>query len=88
MTVIEKGPEPTPAEKLKRALVINRFESKCGACGQPADPGEKGHIHQLGYQPGEGCGFTWVYVTSDYTNMEEAVTEMRPDLEWFNRWPR
>lgn len=76
-------------DKFKEALIINRFDSKCGACGKGADPREEAHETQLGYgeHPPEGCGIRWRFVTSDYTNMEEGVSAMRPDLEWFARWP-
>ena len=36
-------------DKFKEALIINRFDSKCGACGKGADPREEAHETQLGY---------------------------------------
>lgn len=81
--------QPSIAEKLREALVINRTDSKCGACGRETLPRGETHTDISGYKPvpGGGCGVRWRYVTSDYTGMREAVQDVRPDLEWFARWP-
>lgn len=76
---------------MAEALVINRSDSRCGKCGRPAYPQQQAHLDEAGYGPrGKGCGVRWRYVTSDYvgTGIEEATRAMRPDLEWFNRWPK
>lgn len=67
-------------------LIINRTDSKCGACGRGADPYAKSHDKVIGYKPGPGCGATWTHVTSSYRGggIEEATLEMRPDLDWFD----
>lgn len=76
------------SDKLKETLIINRFESRCGNCHKGADPREKSHETQLGYgkHDPKGCGAEWRFVTSDYTDMEQGVSAMRPDLEWYDRW--
>jgi hypothetical protein len=75
------------AERMKTALVINRFDSKCGACGGGANPNEEAHVTQLagytGRQTSRGCGVVWQYVTSDYIEGEEWCRRMKPDLEFF-----
>lgn len=77
-------------DKLKETLIIDRFSSKCGNCGKGADPYEKRHEKQLGWGEHDpnGCGVEWHYITSDYTDMEQHVSAMRPDLEWYDRWER
>lgn len=61
-------------------LIINRFDSKCGHCGLGAYPNEQTHRTIAGYAPGHGCGVRWVFVASDYTNINPTHT--RPDLTW------
>jgi hypothetical protein len=80
---------PTLRERLSEALIINRSNSKCGACGKGASPHDTRHDDIVDWTPvpGGGCGIEWRYVTSAYTNSEEWCREMRPDLEWFDRWP-
>jgi hypothetical protein len=72
---------------MKVVLYIGRNSSNCGACGRPADPREKSHDHILGYSPGAGCGATFthmmsVYVYSDMKEIQKAMLDMRPDLEY------
>lgn len=71
------------ASKVKFALIINRSSSKCGRCDGNADPHEKTHIlgKDWGDNAGKGCGVYWRYLTSEYAGMDEAITDMRPDLE-------
>jgi hypothetical protein len=76
-------------ERMKQTLVINRSDSRCGACGLNAFPTEPGHNTLAGYsaKPGQkGCGVVWKYVSTDYTDFEgtyDAVRRMRPDLEFW-----
>lgn len=65
-------------------LIINRSDSECGACGQPATWSEDAHITRLGYNPGEGCGAVWDAVSSNYFGMDEAVQRCRPDLPFIS----
>lgn len=62
-------------------LIINRFNSGCGHCGQSANPNEKQHLTSPGYgERPEGCGVRWVLVDTDYAGTEASVAAMRPDL--------
>lgn len=56
-------------------LFINPSDSRCGACGAPADPNEYGHFTRLGYRPGRGCGELWTSVSSDYTHSREWLLD-------------
>ena len=69
--------------KRPHTLVVNLNDSRCGACGQSADPSELTHATRLGYQPGAGCGERYVFVTTDYSDtggLYDRVRAMRPDL--------
>lgn len=75
------------SQKMRRTLIINRNDSKCGNCQGSCNPDEKRHDTKLGYGDtnGEpGCRAYWQYVSSEYTGMEERLKEMRPDLEWLD----
>lgn len=65
-------------------LIINRSDSKCGACNTGTDPNALYHAVQTGYGTGglPGCGARFTHVTSHYVGVEEAARRMRPDLEW------
>jgi hypothetical protein len=66
-------------------LVINRSDSKCGACGRGADPHERSHDTILEWgDKGAGCGVLWRHLDSDYrgAGIPEAAMAMRPDLTW------
>jgi hypothetical protein len=70
-------------------LIINRTDSRCGACGKACDPREKRHATILGYGPDNGkpgCGAVWTHATSHYVGLgiEQAARRMRPDLEWID----
>ena len=69
------------------SLVIDRFHSTCGACGQPAFPDEKSHERMAGLGNGKkyGCGAIWKYSTTNYHDdrLNEAIKKMRPDLEFW-----
>ncbi|GEM_PF-6605155 len=76
------------AEKKENpTLHINLSNSRCGNCGEGADPTSKTHDKCLGYgdQP-KGCGIEWKYVTTDYSggDIEKRIKEMRPDLEFIS----
>jgi hypothetical protein len=61
-------------------LVINRFDSQCGACGGAADPYEDIHKRPMGYMRRPGCGARYTHVTSGYPDLMEGAARMRPDL--------
>lgn len=65
-------------------LIINRFDSRCAACGKPANPYAITHdkVHGWG-QDEDGCGVKWTHVTTHYwgRDMSQRVRAMRPDLE-------
>jgi hypothetical protein len=70
-------------------LYINKSESRCGACDKGCDPYEESHITLLGWHAYndkmQGCGAEFDSLSSDYygwTELEEAIKEMRPDLPW------
>jgi hypothetical protein len=72
-------------------LFINKSDSFCGSCGRPANPSEETHetVWSFGGLRDDkwaqvGCGVKWKYVGSEYVGggIEEAVRNMRPDLEW------
>lgn len=65
-------------------LFINRSDSVCGVCGEPAIPHELSHMTRCGYNPGEGCGAVWTHVSSHYRGggIEQAAQDTRLDLEW------
>lgn len=72
----------------KESLVINLWNSHCGACGEGCDPNAKKHEVTYGWG-GEkpGCMVEWKYVTSDYCldkNVAEATKKMRPDLIYWD----
>src|SRR5438270_7773339 len=76
-------------DKLKEAVIIGTWSSKCGGCGKDTDPYAETHEHVIGFGPGgPGCGITWRFVTTDYPHLHERVREMRPDLEYFDQWPQ
>jgi hypothetical protein len=83
----------TPEEQrelMSNALVVNRSDSRCGACGEGANPNERTHSRILNWgDKGPGCGAVWTHVTSDYTNMELHVGRdpRWADLIWFEQWP-
>lgn len=81
--------------QLQNALVINNVSSRCGHCGHACDPREKEHTKILGYPDAPmtgkpGCGVRWTRVTSDYagSQIQQAIQDMRPDLEWFEQFPK
>lgn len=78
-------------ESCAEALVIDRSASYCGNCGKDANPNQETHRDITGYnpEPGGGCGVRWKHVTSSYfgDNIEQAVRDMRPDLEWIEMFP-
>lgn len=71
-------------------LVINRTETRCGACRKNADRFEDKHETVLDpfgfpkFRP--GCGQRFVFVDTDYWSgdgsWERHVQEERPDLAW------
>lgn len=68
-------------------LIINRFDSRCAACGKGADPFETTHnsIVTYGSLNGlPGCGAYFTHVTSHYIGMRDVVQSLRPDLEWID----
>lgn len=80
---------PLPTEELqkrkKNTLIIDRWASYCGNCGKSTMPSDKTHKTIYGYGPENGslgCGTTYLYVTSNYTDSKEACLRVRPDLEW------
>jgi hypothetical protein len=60
-------------------LVVNRWSSNCSTCGGNADPTESQH-EMLRMHGGPGCGARFVAITSEYLDMAQTLTEMRPDL--------
>jgi hypothetical protein len=71
-------------------LLIGRNESSCNACGGAADLNARSHDVLLGYGPSNGqpgCGVTWTHVAATYTGTEDAVRQMRPDLEFVQLFP-
>lgn len=69
----------------KHILEVSGFSSRCGTCGQSADPHEETHGTMLGYgatngQP--GCGVRWTHIASYYAypGMADRLKAMRPDL--------
>ena len=78
-------------EHVRDALVIDHSWSYCGRCGRGARPSEKTHATLAGYgnDKGPGCGFRWTKVTTAYAGpeMERAVRDLRPDLEFVEMWP-
>lgn len=66
-------------------LFINRWDSRCGACGRGASPREMSHHTVLSYAgPSEGCGAYFEALSSDYAGdaIREAAQKLRPDLPW------
>lgn len=71
---------------LATALVVNRSDSRCGACGKGANPNDTKHTRILSWgDKGAGCDVTWTHVTSDYAGggIEEAIQADWPHLVWF-----
>lgn len=72
-------------------LLVGRVWSKCNDCGRGAFPNQERHEDVAGWhpEPGGGCGVEWKYVVSEYAGKEseEAVRDLRPDLELLN-WPK
>lgn len=69
----------------KETIEVRGWNSTCLNCHHGCDPSQASHESRLGYgvQTGEkGCGITWKYITTGYTDMEYRVKEMRPDLEF------
>lgn len=66
-------------------LIVNRSDSKCGNCGQPADLNEVHHdtVNRWG-EISEGCHTRFVLVTSHYVGpgIKERIAQLRPDLTW------
>lgn len=68
-------------------LFVGPVYSSCGSCWGLADPNEKTHITR---GDGEGCGTTFVRVSSDYgdrNGLYQRIRETRPDLpfvDWFD----
>jgi hypothetical protein len=67
----------------KATLVINRYDSKCGACRLGADPHELHHDTVLDWEGAgvPGCGVKWEYVSTDYPDVVSMLPTIRPDLE-------
>lgn len=70
-------------------LIIGDFYSRCGVCGDGADPTEREHRTVLGGSPagmtgpGVGCGVTWTHVTAAADSLagaERRIRKARPDL--------
>lgn len=71
----------------KVILIINRSDSKCGNCGQGANPREIAHDTIIEYSPNTGrpgCKAKFTHVESHYVglDMKTRCLEMRPDLIW------
>ena len=54
-------------------LVINRWETRCGRCGQNVLPSAV---------KCPSCGDRFVLLRSDYSGMKDGCMAMRPDLTW------
>lgn len=68
---------------LKETLIINDWNSTCGHCGEGCDYTSKKHdlLVDLWSKPGSpGCGVTWKYVTSGYSDIMNKLPDLRPDL--------
>ena len=68
-------------------LWVDRWSSRCGACGRSADPKQETHAVQLGYGPengSPGCGARFEAIASEFVGagVDEAVRAMRPDLPY------
>jgi hypothetical protein len=67
-------------------LYINLNDSRCGNCDGSVHPNRMTCDILLGYNMDingtPGCGKRWTKVSSDYFGMDDAVTDMRPDLEF------
>ena len=69
----------------KETLFVNQSSSTCGNCGDGCDPTSSTHDKIVGYgHSGEqpGCGKTWKFITTGYLGAENAVKDMRPDLQF------
>lgn len=75
-------------------LYINPSDSRCGACGQGANPNEKQHDTVFEYSPNTGrpgCGAKYDAVSSHYVNFEgsyDGIKKMRPDLPFVDPYGR
>ena len=73
------------AQNLMATLIINRSDSRCGACNKGAYPQQTHHIDVAGWTPqrGGGCGAEFTEMTSDYIGLqqEQAMMSLRPDLD-------
>jgi hypothetical protein len=67
-------------QSVPNAIIVSPSSSQCGSCGGPCNPNEPAHITRLGYDPGEGCGEPFLYITTFYAGSEAITAAMRPDL--------
>ena len=68
-------------------LEIDRWQSRCSACGHAADPDEVQHLHVIGWGGTTlGCGAEFVAMRATYrdgTGTErEQCQALRPDLPY------
>ena len=72
-------------------LMVETSRTKCGACGQGADPNAEEHLTAVGYgadYPAAGCGARFTAISTDTDIPRDAVRDavrallhnMRPDL--------
>ncbi len=64
-------------------LHIGGSSSRCGACGDPCDPGSLTHDVILGWgdrNGSPGCGVRWTHVSFDYIDHALKLNRMRSDL--------
>jgi hypothetical protein len=72
-------------ESTTATLIVMRSSSKCGACGNSADPDETRHYRAPGWGIREtGCGAQFTAITTDAATLDGrwrgALGAMRPDL--------
>lgn len=81
--------DPKAPEHMNAVLVMGRFTSHCGFCGDPADVAEVRHLSIPNDWTKRGCAALWTRVTSDPDSRvtEKAIRDRRPDLVYLPAHP-